>query len=244
MSNNQDLINFQNKLYNETGNPNNDLLAYLSNSGKNEIDNFLTDDSSEEDMPPLNVDDSLSYESPSESEEDSMPPLVDVVEQNKKSVLNSKQNKSQPESINVMKKMNEEASKISINNVEITTDGISHDVYSTLSFQNKMKIGKSIGFCEACNKYYPDFIVVEHDTIPYCWHCLFWLTSTNMFSSKELEQTYGLSLGKYIEFCEPTHNSDACFRKDECILCNNHKTDILDSDEQEDCGELILELDI
>jgi hypothetical protein len=257
MSNNQDLINFQNKLYNETGTLSNDNSKYIypSNSGKAEI-SILLDGSKDEE---IGIHVLLSEEEEEEEDnslqsvldDDSMPPLLEDDEQNKKSVLNSKQNKVHPigDGVKVIKKMTTDTSKISINNVEITTDGISHDVYSTLSFQNKMKIGKSIGFCEACNKYYPDFIVVEHDTMPYCWHCLFWLTSTNMFSNKELEQTYGLSLGKYIEFCGPIHNKDTCFRKDECILCNNCNINMLDSDNEdgkspEDSEDLILELNI
>ncbi len=130
--------------------------------------------------------------------------------------------------------------------VEINTNGLDHDHYANLSFKNKMKMGKSIGFCETCNKYYPDFIVVEHDGMQYCWHCLFWLTSTSMFGDKELEQTYGLTPEKYIEFCGPIHNKAECIRSAECILCNNCLDNTLlayDGEEStEDFEDLVLEL--
>jgi hypothetical protein len=41
--------------------------------------------------------------------------------------------------------------------VEINTDGQSHEDYTEMAYKSKMKMGKNIGFCEACSKYYPDF---------------------------------------------------------------------------------------
>lgn len=155
---------------------------------------------------------------------------------------------------NKSKKMDEDFAKSykkleSESMIEIDTDGLDHETYTGISFKDKMKIGKSIGFCESCSKYYPDFIVVEHDGMPYCWHCLFWLTSTSMFGDKELEQTYGLSLEKYIEFCGPSHNKVDCFRSAECVLCNNSPNfeDTPASDDEdstEDIENVVLELDI
>ncbi len=188
-------------------------------------------------------------EDESESEEEYIPPLEDDSQKNDKYV-SDKYYEAKKIDVDFLKSVvseNGENNKDFVD-IEINTDGVDHDLYASLSFKSRMKMGKSIGFCETCNKYYPDFIVVEHDGMPYCWHCLFWLTSTSMFGDKELEQTYGLSPEKYIEFCGPTHNKAECIRSAECILCSNCPPDALlvsDGEEStEDFEDLVLELDI
>ncbi len=173
--------------------------------------------------------------------EDEMPPLEDVKSQKE---YNYNESKNMDEDF--VKSFKKEESE---NMVEIDTDGIDYETYANIPFKNRMKFGKSIGFCESCSKYYPDFIIVEHDGMPYCWHCLFWLTNTSMFGDKELEQTYGLSLEKYVEFCGPSHNKVDCFRSVDCVLCNNSpnfETPPASDNEgsTEDFENLVLELDI
>jgi hypothetical protein len=129
--------------------------------------------------------------------------------------------------------------------VEIDTDGLSYDEYSQLSLKKKFKMNSGVGFCESCGKYYPDFMVIEHDSAPYCWHCMFWLSSSDVFSDKVLEETYGLTLDKYLEFCSPCHKRDECTKGNTCIICTNSSSMVELCDElSDDSDDFVLEVDI
>jgi hypothetical protein len=98
---------------------------------------------------------------------------------------------------------------------DITTDGIEYDYYSAAPYSIKSKY-KSIKQCGFCNKIYPEFVTVPYDMGSCCWHCLFFLNSSNL---DNIEGMYQISVQSYLDFCGPAHKNSECMRPDSCLLC-------------------------
>lgn len=118
-----------------------------------------------------------------------------------------------------MKKAIKKMSTRSIKPIQqITTDGITSDVYTNAPPEHKKKlIGTA---CQMCGLYFHvDILKINNNMggIISCWHCLFWTNST-LESRLNLEEEHNLSLDKYILTCIDDHECSKCTR-DSCELC-------------------------
>ncbi len=102
-----------------------------------------------------------------------------------------------------------------IQDLEMTTDGLSPEEYSFFTMVAKKKI-TGIKTCNFCNKYYPEFVTVPYDSITSCWHCLFFL---NADDPSKIEDMFQISVENYLDFCAASHRTDKCLRSDTCMLC-------------------------